>query len=294
MLWRRALPAAALLLAAACAHAPALAEAEAPFLTGVPHLKAQTLRTFTAPEADQGVAVDAEYFYAADNAHIAKYTRSTGARVGAWKLERPDIIRHINSCFAEAGTLVCANSNYPKQPMASSVEVFDAARLEPLSSHSLGVRDEGSLTWTDRIPGGWIAGFAHYDGDRGTGYKDHSASSVVTFDEAWRRTGGWAFPEEVVARMAPSAASGGAIGPDGLLYVLGHDRPEMYVLAKPALGPGLVLVAVIGVEAEGQAFSWAPGTERIIYAIDRRAGRVLEIAVPQVAYEDVPFARPFR
>jgi hypothetical protein len=283
------------LLLAACTHAaaPPVAE-EAPVPPGAPHLAAATTAVFAAPEADQGVAVDPAFFYAIDNAQIVKYDRASGARAGEWKLERPDILRHINSCLAEAGTLICANSNYPKRPMASSVEVFDTGLMAPLSTHSLGVRDEGSLTWVDRIPGGWIAGFAHYDGPNGMGYKDHSASSVVTFDEAWRRTGGWAFPEDVVARMAPHAASGGAIGPDGLLYVLGHDRPELYVLARPQLGPGLILVAVIDIEAEGQAFSWAPGGARQIYAIDRRAGRVLVIDVPLVDIAGIPFALTFR
>lgn len=291
---RWALGLAAGLLLAACTHAPVPVAAEAPLPAGVPHLAGRTVAAYAAPEADQGVAVDTDHFYAIDNAEIARYVRATGVRDGGWALDRPDIIRHINSCLAEAGTLVCANSNYPKHPMASSVEVFDSATLAPLSSHSLGVRDEGSLTWVDRIPGGWIAGFAHYDGPNGTGYKDHSASSVVTFDEAWRRTGGWAFPEEVVARMAPHAASGGAIGPDGLLYVLGHDRPELYVLARPQMGPGLILVAVIDIEAEGQAFSWAPGGARQIFAIDRHAGRVLTIDLPAVDLTGIAFAQTFR
>lgn len=292
--WRGAALAAGLILAA-CTHAvaPPVPE-EAPVPEGVPHLAAKTTAVFVAPEADQGVAVDDEFFYAIDNAQIVKYSRTSGTRTGEWRLDRPDIIRHINSCMADAGTLICANSNYPKNPMASSIEVFDATLMAPLFSHSLGVRDEGSLTWVDRIPGGWIAGFAHYDGPNGTGYKDHSASSVVTFDESWRRTGGWAFPEDVAARMAPHAASGGAIGPDGLLYILGHDRPELYVLARPQMGPGLILVAVIDIEAEGQAFSWAPGGERQIFAIDRRAGKVLVIDVPEVDFSGIQFSGSFR
>ena len=36
-----------------------------------------------------------------------------------------------------------------------------------------------------------VAGFAHYDGGGGVGFKDHCYSSVVTFDAEWRRTGGW-------------------------------------------------------------------------------------------------------
>ena len=123
-------------------------------------------------------------------------------------------------------------------------------------------------------------------------FKDHTFSSVVTFDAQWRRTGGWLFPKAVVERMAPYAASGGAIGPDGLLYVLGHDRPEMYVLAKPTMGPTMIHVATIEIEAEGQAFSFAEG--RTIFAIDRRQGRVLQISLPAVPLNPQIDARAFR
>ncbi|OYX49993.1 MAG: hypothetical protein B7Y90_05705 [Alphaproteobacteria bacterium 32-64-14] len=92
--------------------------------------------------------------------------------------------------------------------------------------------------------------------------------------------------------MAPYAASGGAIGSDGLLYILGHDRPEMYVLAKPAMGPTMIHVATIDIEAEGQAFSFAEG--RNIFAIDRRKGRVLQIALPAVPLDSQIGARIFR
>ena len=92
--------------------------------------------------------------------------------------------------------------------------------------------------------------------------------------------------------MAPDAASGGAIGPDGLLYILGHDRPEMYVLARPSMGPTLIHIATITVEAEGQAFSFGRG--RSIYAIDRRGHRVLAIELPDVTLGGFAAARTFR
>ena len=142
--------------------------------------------------------------------------------------------------------------------------------------------DEGSLTWFGRLGAGWIAGFAHYDGNGGSGFKDHRYASVVRFDDQWRRNGGWLMPESVLQRMAPHAASGGAIGPDGLLYLLGHDRPEMYVVAKPNMGPSLIHLATISLEAEGQAFCWAAGDTREIYSIDRRRKRVRRIALPNI------------
>ncbi len=243
-------------------------------------LSARTLRTYAAPEADQGAAVDADFFYAIDNALIAKYSRSDGARLAEWRGPESGEIRHINSCYADAGRLWCANSNYPQVPMGSSVEVFDAAQMTHEHSHSLGMMEEGSLTWFAPIDGGWIGAFAHYD-ERGVAYKDHRFSALVAFDSSWRRTGGWLFPPGVIERMAPHAASGGAIGPDGFLYVMGHDRPEMYVLARPHMGPTLVHVATIALEAEGQAFAFdRASTERVIFCVDRRAGLVREIQLP--------------
>lgn len=260
----------------------------------VPRLTASTARVYDAPSADQGVAVDAGHFYAVDNAVVAKHEIATGRLVKTWSEPTGEIVRHLNSCLADAGRLWCANSNYPRTPMASSIEVLDAATLEHVDSHSLGVRDEGSLTWFDRHAGGWIAGFAHYSGNGGIGFKDHTFSSLVAYDAVWRRTGGWSFPAGVVERLSPDAASGGAIGPDGWLYLMGHDRPEMYVVGKPVMGPTLVHIATIDLEAEGQAFSWAQDGTRTVYAIDRRRHLVRAIAVPAVPPPDRARARPFR
>lgn len=279
---------AALGLATAGCATPAMAPlmimgAPAPYVAPEPlHLTAATRKGWAAPDADQGVAVDATHFYAIDNTVIAKYALATGEMVARFASPKAGLIRHMNSCLATHGTLVCANSNYSLTPMGSSVETFDAKTLRHTASHSLGMTDEGSLTWLDHYKDGWIAGFAHYDDNGGVGFKDHRYSSIVTFDAQWRRTGGWLIPDTVLACMAPHAASGGAIGPDGLLYVLGHDRPELYVLAAPTMGPTLIHVATIDIEAEGQAFSWAPNGARTIYAIDRHTARVLAIDVPPV------------
>jgi hypothetical protein len=282
----------ALALAAAFTAAAAAQSQHAPPAAAADY-RATTTRVYVAPDADQGVAVDATHFYPVDNSVIVKYEIATGKQVDRWEGPASGLIRHLNSCIAYDARLWCANSNYPQLPMGSSIEVFDTATLDHVSSHSLGLRDEGSITWFDRYRGGFIAGFAHYDGGKGVGFKDHTYSSVVTFDAEWRRTGGWLFPPGVVDRLAPDAASGGAIGPDGYLYLLGHDRPEMYVVARPALGPVLIHIATIALDAEGQAFSWAQDGTRTVFTIDRRKGLVRSIAVPKVATTD-PYARPFK
>lgn len=282
VLWAALALTLAAVVAPGARQAPPHAAAAAP---AVPMLTARTLRVYTAPDADQGVAVDATHFYVVDNAVLVKYDIASGTERARWQGPASGLIQHLNSCLAAAGELLCANSNYPGVPMGSSIEVFDTAALRHVRTRGLGLMDEGSITWFDHYAGGFLAGFAHYDGNGGAGFKDHRYSSVITVDAEWRRTGGWLFPAGVATRMAPDAASGGAVGPDGWLYLLGHDRPEMYVVARPAMGPTLIHVATIALEAEGQAFSWAQDGSRTVYTIDRRRGLVRAISLPQVSTE---------
>ena len=247
-------------------------------------LEAVPLERFTASEALQGVAVDETHFYAVFNFAIGKYDRETGERVGGWVGRRGGLIGHLNSCHAEHGRLWCANSNHPEVPMASSVEVFDTETMTHVDSRSLGLMDEGSLTWFvpyahDGEPG-WMAGFAHYDDETGEPYKSNAYAGVHTFDSRWRRTGGWRLPPALIGRMAPQAASGGALGPDGLLYVFGHHEPELYVLAIPDRGPTLLHVATVAIDAEGQAFAFDPRRERVVWTISRPSREVRSFRLP--------------
>lgn len=89
---------------------------------------AETLRRLHAPEARQGVAVDADHVYAIDNGRIRKYDRHTGHKVGGW-IGDPAMFPHLNSCARVEARLVCASSNYPSTPMTSSVEMFDPATM---------------------------------------------------------------------------------------------------------------------------------------------------------------------
>ena len=260
----------------------------------VQRLTAKTVRTYDVPEATQGVAADRQFFYAIDNTVLAKYEIASGRFVDRWVGPRRGLVRHMNSCLVVAARVWCANSNYSLTPMGSSVEVFDAKTMTHAATHSLGMTDEGSLTWLDGYKDGWIAGFAHYDESGSVGFKNHRFSSVVTYDAEWRRTGGWLFPASALERMAPHAASGGAIGPDGWLYLLGHDRPEMYVVARPSMGPTLIHLATIDLEAEGQAFCWAQNGTRSVFAIDRRKKLVKTIELPAISAERVTDARRFR
>jgi len=260
--------------------------ASAPQFVALPitELQADEIARFEAAEAGQGAVADENHFYAIVNYTIGQYNKESGKLSGRWQGSRGGPIRHLNSCFVEQTDLYCANSNFPEVPMASSIEVFDTRTMQHKRSYSLGVMEEGSLTWFGRLGSDWIAGFAHYDASGGLGYKDHSFAAVVRFDSEWRRKGGWMLPESVMTRMKPYAASGGALGKDGLLYLSGHDRAEIYVLAAPQMGPKLIHIATVEIDVEGQAFGWdLSADERVIYGISRPNRQVRAFRIPPVA-----------
>lgn len=241
---------------------------------------AELIRRLPAVEAAQGVAVDATHVYAVANSRIGKYDKVTGAKVGEWRGDPAEFV-HMNSCSLIEGQLVCAASNYPQHPMASSVEVFDPVKMEHVRSVPLGT-GTGSLTWVERHDGFWWAAFANYDEYAGEQGRDHRFTTLVKFDDQWRRVGGYAFPPFVLFRFQPSASSGGGFGPDGLLYVTGHDHPELYVLKLPKAGAVLRHVATIPIPFEGQAFDWDESQPRVLYGISRARREVVAVRVPEV------------
>ena len=259
-------------------HAQDRAAPEPPALLALP--PASEIARWPAPEARQGVAVDADHFYAVVNSRIGKYRKADGVKVAEWVGDRIGI-RHLNSCVIDARELVCANSNYPQTPMASSVEVFDAGTLQHLRSVPLGVRD-GSLTWVERHQGRWWAMFANYDPPRSHLGRTHRDTKLVLFNDEWAEVGGYALPDSVLEKLAPHSVSGGSFGADGLLYMTGHDAAEIYVMRIPRQGPVLEHIATIAAPLEGQAWAWDRNADRTIYAIQRRTGAVVVLRMPTV------------
>jgi len=245
-----------------------------------PVLSSEVLRRYPAPEARQGVAVDARHFFAVSNGKIAKYDKASGARVAEWSGD-PAKFPHLNSCEIIGRELVCANSNYPDVPMTSSVEMFDPVRLVHLRTVSLG-QQVGSLTWVDRKDGAWFAAFANYDGRGGEPGRDHRYSQLVQYDDQWRRMQAWSFPAAVLARFKPMSSSGGAFGEDGLLYITGHDHTELYVLRLPKGSSILEHVATINVPVEGQAIAFDRSQHRVVYGISRPRQEVISMRLPPI------------
>jgi hypothetical protein len=234
----------------------------------------EELRRFPAKEADQGVAADEQHLYVISNSAIGKYRKDTFEKVGEWKQPKGGPLIHMNAGIVHEGKLYCAHSNFPTIPMTSSIEIWDTATMQHVDSHSLGI-DMGSLTWIEPQKDGWLACFAHYSKDKPRTGRDPSWTELVKFDAAWRRIGGWVFPAALTKHFGGSSCSGGAHGPEGLLYVTGHTWRELYALKFPTGGSTLEWVDTIPMSAEGQAFNWDPKEEGVFYGIIKRTGEVV-------------------
>lgn len=257
-----------LLAAATSAPSPAMAQGE----------PAETIRRIPAAEARQGVAAGPNDIYAVANWTIARYDRKTGERRAVWQGE-PARYPHINSCALIDDELVCAASNFPAVPHASSVEFFDPATLVHKRSVSLGL-GTGSLTWIDWRDGHWWGMFANYDAKGGEPPRDHRHTTLVRFDVEWRRTEAWALPRTILERVAPMSISGGGFRSDGSLWLSGHDLPELYVVRLPKGGATLDHVATVAMEAEGQAIDWDEFQPGVLWGISRKDRAMLEMRVP--------------
>lgn len=236
---------------------------------------------FKANEARQGVAADARFVYVNANSAIGKYDKRSGRKVASWTGD-PTLFIHMNSCAVVRVRLTCAASNYPQVPMASSVETFDTRTLRHVSSRSLGP-GKGSLTWLDWHGGHWWAMFAHYDGKGGEAGRDHRHTVLVRYDRNFVEQQSWLLPMSVLARLAPYSSSGGSWSSDGLLYITGHDRRELYALQLPKAGSTLRHVATLPMATPGQAIDWDPVDDRVIWSVERPTSEVVAARVAPVA-----------
>ena len=241
-------------------------------LSSPEELSLSETQRFDAPEAVQAVAVDTDHFYAIANATIGKYERESGKRVARWRATPEIPLKHLNSGIIIDGKLYCAHSNYPSEPETSSIEIWDPETLTHIASQSFG-HYEGSLTWIDRHDGHWWAVFAHYTREGKS--KDNRWTTLVKFDERWRRIGGWTFPKSVLDRFERNSCSGGFWGDDGLLYCTGHDHGEIYRLAIPQSGSTLKHVDTVAAPITGQGIARIGKT---IFGISRPKRQVIELA----------------
>jgi len=245
-------------------------------------IASEPLLTFQAADADQGVAVDEAFVYVIDNTAVAKHDKFTGEMVKRWEggLRNPRTpVIHMNSGVVVDRKLYCAHSNYPGLPMTSSVEIFDTEKLGHIDAHNFGITD-GSLTWMDWYDDFWWACFAHYDGRGGDPDKDHTWTRLVQYDADMKPLQSWTFPKVVLGRFKPNSCSGGTWGPDGVLYVTGHDRSEIYGLRVPESGSVLEYVGTNSFPIEGQAIAFDRTGAGLLYGLVRSTNTVVAQPFP--------------
>ena len=243
------------------------------------------MQTFEAAAARQGVAVDEGHFYAVGSVDVTKHRKSDGASQQRFDgaTQRPSLL-HLDSGVVHRGMLYAAHSNYPELPMTSSIEVWDAANLVHVASHSLGVL-LGSMTWLDRHDGFWWGCFANYDKvqpGHSEPYGRTDRTVIVKMDDRFRILRQWTLPASVLDRMRPMSNSGGSWGPDELLYLTGHDRPELYAVTLPESESKASLRAIVHAPGnEGQGIAWDRSTSaRVIWGIFKRERRVVRLEIP--------------
>jgi hypothetical protein len=232
---------------------------------------------YSIPEANQGVGVDSHYFYAVDDTTLAKY-RKEGTFVAKADYASIGII-HLDSASVIDGKIYCSHSNYRFFPMTSSIEVFDADTLEHIGSHSIGIR-LGSLTWLDKHDGHWWGTFANYDrtgrlpdgSNTNLPYGVKYNSTLVKFDHDWQVLEGWIFPNALLVKFENMSNSGGSWGPDGSLYLTGHDPAEVYKVRFPRAGSILEVEETIAANIRGQGIAWDRSKPGTLYGIIRATG----------------------
>jgi hypothetical protein len=257
---------AALIVAASNLVVPASAQESEP-----PTMTSEVIDSFVAPEVNQAVGVDEAHIYAIDNTTIAKYTKDTHDLVEMVDYEEEGAI-HFDSAAVLDGKIYVSHSNYPVWPMTSSLEIFDANTLEHLETHSFGIQI-GSFTWLDRdAEGVWWGGFANYNRvfDKSPiAYGNKYNTQVVRFTPDWQIDQAFVIPDVVVEKFEDMSNSGGSWGPDGNLYLSGHDPAEAYVMQVPEIGSTLKWVGTVPLAIAGQGIAWDRSQPDVIYGFVR-------------------------
>lgn len=239
---------------------------------------------YDAFDANQGVAVDGRYFYAVDNSTITKHDRITGRPLLQFAGDEDGPIEHLDSGVVHNGRLYAAHSNYSEYPMESSIEIFDTRTMRHIGTHSFGIY-RGSLTWLDRHDGAWWATFANYNRPRnGTQipYGETYNTQVVKMDDDFQVVESYTIPKEILDRFEQMSNSGGSWGPDGRLWLTGHDLPEAYVMTLPDAGSELEWVATIKLPGiQGQGIAWDDARQNsTLWGISRNSSEVLSYRIP--------------
>lgn len=249
-------------------------------------LNSTTSRQIKAPDAIQGVAVDQDYLYSINDYSITKHNKTTGKALLQWYGGEYGPIIHLDGGVVIGDILYAPHSNYAAVPLTSSVEMWNTSSMEHIVSHSFGVY-RGSLTWIDQDQNGtWFGVFANYDRvqpGQTTPYGLTMNTQIVQFNDDWSVARSWIYPDALWQSFSPMSNSGGSFGPDGWLYITGHDATEVFVIKLPNAGSIAIWVATIWTpDIAGQGIAWdrSEGTDGSLYGISRESTEIVEMRAP--------------
>jgi len=180
-----------------------------------------------SPYATQAAAADEHFVYAVASGVVAKLDRASGTQLAL----STGKASHLNSALLLEGKLYCAHSNFPAIPEQGDIRALDPATMK-LEVYHVFESPPGSITWVLKREGSWWCHFAHYGVANGK-------SVLVRYDAAWKETGRWFYPPELVKDWGAASLSG-AVWQGDVLLATGHDKKRVYRLKLPA-GDGTTL-----------------------------------------------------
>ena len=192
----------------------------------------KTLKKFPL-KVTQGVAVDANFFYAINNTKVVKCDKETGKVIATWEANKKEKayahFKHLNSATVVDGKLYAAHSRFPVDPGDCSVEIWDLSGKDLKHLRTIRLpRKYGSLTWIDKHgDGSWWMCFAVYGKEKN---KETTLVKYTHKDGLFTELKNWKFPDEIVKEWGGYSCSGGSWGSDGLLYTTGHDGALVHLL----------------------------------------------------------------
>lgn len=210
-------------------------------------------------KANQGVAVDENYYYAISNTKITKHNKITNELVATWQSDTNNQVfahfKHMNSGIVIDGKLYVAHSRYNIDPNDNTIEIFNVKNK--LLKHKKTIplpRKYGSLTWIDKhSDDSWWMCFAVY----GNGVNKETKLVKYQYkNKKFIEDCSWTFPNDVVENWGDMSCSGGSWGADGYLYTTGHDHEKAFVLKIDEDGKLNYLRTENNVGFYGQAIAW--------------------------------------
>lgn len=94
-------------------------------------------------------------------------------------------------------------------------------------------------------------------------------TTLVKFDKHWQVLEGFIYPKALTDRWGDMSNSGGSWGPDGNLYISGHDPAEVYKVRFPTAGSLMESAEIIPVNIRGQGIAWDHARPGVFYGIIR-------------------------